>query len=301
MEKRRLGRTGHMSTIGIFGSAALSNATQAEAAPVMEKIIEAGVNHIDISPMYGLAEERVGPWMPRERARFFLGCKTILRTKEEAAEGLRRSLETLQTDRFDLFQFHEVVSMEELDKVTGPGGALEAVLDARDEGLTDFIGICGHGWQMPAILLEALRRFDFDTVLFPINRAQMSNVDYRRDAEAVLRECRTRDVGVMIIKSMVKGPWDGKRGTYETPDGQQKQYNTWYEPYANADGIQESLNFVLSYDVTGICTPAEPSVLPLVLDACEGFTPLSATQQEAIIGSSDERDAVFDQHGPIMI
>ena len=155
MEKRRLGRTGHMSTIGIFGSAALSNSTQAEADSVMEKVVESGVNHIDISPLYGLAEERVGPWMPRERDRFFLGCKTRLRTKEEAAEGLRRSLETLQTDRFDLFQFHEVVSMEELDKVTGPGGALEAVLDARDQGLTGFIGICGHGWQMPAIILEA--------------------------------------------------------------------------------------------------------------------------------------------------
>ena len=301
MEKRRLGRTGHMSTIGIFGSAALRDSTQAEAASVMEKVIEAGVNHIDISPRYGLAEERVGPWMPRARDRFFLGCKTVLRTKEEAAEGLRRSLETLQTDRFDLFQLHEVVSIEELDKATRPGGALEAVLDARDEGLTDFIGICGHGWHMPAVILEALRRFDFDTVLLPINRALMANVDYRRDAEEVLRQCRTRDVGVMIIKSMAKQPWDGKRKTYETPDGQQKQYNTWYKPYAEAEAIQESLNFVLSYDVTGICTPAEPSLLPLVLDACERFTLLSAAQQEAIIGSADQRDAVFDQHGPIMI
>ena len=133
MEKRRLGRTGHMSTIGIFGSVALRVSTQAEADAVMEMAIEAGVNHIDISPRYGLAEERVGPWMPRERDRFFLGCKTILRTKEEAAEGLRRSLETLQTDRFDLFQLHEVVSMEELDKVTAPGGPLDGFSNSIDE------------------------------------------------------------------------------------------------------------------------------------------------------------------------
>ena len=127
MEKRRLGRTGHMSTVAISGSAALSKSTQAEADVVMEQVIEAGVNHIDISPRYGLAEQRVGPWMPAERSRFFLGCKTRQRTKQEAADEMRRSLETLQTDRFDLYQFHEVVSMEELDSVTGTGGALEAV------------------------------------------------------------------------------------------------------------------------------------------------------------------------------
>ena len=122
MEKRRFGRTGHMSTVAIFGAAAVSSSTQAEADAVMEQVIQAGLNHIDISPFYGLAEQRIGPWMPRERSRFFLGCKTRLRSRQEAAEQLRRSLETLQTDRFDLYQFHEVFSIEELDKITRPGG-----------------------------------------------------------------------------------------------------------------------------------------------------------------------------------
>ena len=300
METRRLGRTGHMSTIGIFGSAAMRCLTQAEADVVMEQVIAAGVNHIDISPRYGLAEQRVGPWMPAERGRFFLGCKTVLRTKEEAAEGLRRSLETLQTDRFDLFQFHEVVSLEELDKVTAPGGALEAVLEARDEGLTDFIGICGHGLKMPAVLLEALRRFDFDTVLFPMNRVLMAMPDYRRDAEELLRQCKARDVGVMIIKSMAKGTWDGVRATYTTPAGESKDFNTWYEPFTEPGDIQDSLDFVLSQDVTGICTPAEPSILPRVLEACERFSALDAAGREAIIATAGEYAPVFDESGPIM-
>jgi aryl-alcohol dehydrogenase-like predicted oxidoreductase len=289
MEKRRLGRTGHLSTVAIFGAFAVSKSTQAEADVVMEQVIRAGVNHIDVSPLYGLAERRVGPWMPRERSRFFLGCKTRERTKQAAAEQMRQSLAALQTDRFDLYQFHEVVSIAELDKITGPGGALEAVVEARAEGLTDYIGICGHGWQMPAVILEAFRRFDFDTVLFPLNRVLMANADYRRDAEEVLRQCRARDVGVMIIKSVAKEPWGAQR----------KVYNTWYRPFDDAAHIQESVNFVLSHDVTGIATAGDPLILPLVLDAAEHFTPLSATEQDAIVATAGQFADIYDRNGPI--
>lgn len=289
MEKRRLGRTGHMSTVAIFGAFAVSKSTQAEADVVMEQVIRAGVNHIDVSPLYGVAEQRVGPWMPRERSRFFLGCKTRERTKQAAAEQMRRSLASLQTDRFDLYQFHEVVSIAELDKITQPGGALEAVVEARAEGLTDYLGICGHGWQMPAVILEAFRRFDFDTVLFPLNRVLMANVDYRRDAEEVLRQCRARDVGVMIIKTVAKEPWRN----------QQKVYNTWYRPFDDAAHIQESVNFVLSHDVTGLCTTGDPHILPLVLDAADHFTPLDTAQQEAIVATAGQFTDIFDRNGAI--
>jgi aryl-alcohol dehydrogenase-like predicted oxidoreductase len=300
MEKRRLGRTGHRSTVAIFGSYAVANATQAEADAIMEKVIEAGVNRIDISPRYGEAEQRVGPWMARERSRFFLGCKTILRTRQEAADQLRRSLEALQTDHFDLYQFHEVLSIEDLNKVTAPGGALEAVLEARNEGLTRFIGICGHGWQMPAVILQAFRRFDFDTVLFPMNRVMMANPDYRRTAEEVLRQCRARDVGVQIIKSVAKAPWPGKRGVYTLPDGQQKVSNIWHQPFDDMEHIQESVNFVLSHDVTGLVTSGEPIILPLILEACERFTPQTAAQREAVIATAGQYGAIFDENGPIM-
>lgn len=283
MEKHRFGRTGHLSTVAIFGSAAFWQATQAEADVAMEQVIAAGVNHIDVAPSYGLAEERLGPWLARERDRFFLGCKTMERTKADAATELRRSLERLRVDAFDLYQIHAVTSMEELDQATGPGGALGAILDARAEGLTRFIGITGHGVDAPAVFLEALRRFDFDSVLFPINFVLYANPIYRRNAEELLRQCHARDVGVMVIKAIAKGPWGDRP----------KIYNTWYEPFGDASHIRQAVNFALSQDVTGLCTAGDITLLPLFLRACEQFTPMSAAQQEALIASADEYEPLF--------
>lgn len=273
METRPLGRTGHHSTVAIFGGAAFGGLKQEKADAVMEMIISHGVNHIDVAPSYGDAELRIGPWMPRERSRFFLGCKTTERTREGAAAELRRSLERLQTDRFDLHQLHGVTTMEDLDKVTGSGGALEALIEARDEGLTKFIGITGHGVHAPEVFLEALRRFDFDTVLFPINFVQFTNSDYRKNAEELLRQCRAKNVGTMIIKSITKSPWGERKPTH----------HTWYEPFADHEAIQDCVNFVLSHDVTGLCTTSDTKLLQIVLDACENFTPCSEDNREALI------------------
>jgi predicted aldo/keto reductase-like oxidoreductase len=272
-----------MSTVAIFGSAAFWEITQAEADAVMEQVIAAGVNHVDVAPSYGQAEERLGPWLARERKRFFLGCKTMERTREGAAAELRRSLERLRVDTFDLYQIHAVTRMEELDQATGPGGALEAILKAQEEGLTRFIGITGHGLDAPAIFLEALRRFDFDSVLFPLNFVEYANPVYRRNAEELLRQCNDRDVGVMIIKAVARRPWGDRP----------KRYNTWYEPFDDASHIQQAVNFALSQDVTGLCTVGDVTVLPLFLEACEHFTPLSATQQEALIATATEYEPLF--------
>ena len=283
MEKRRFGRTGHTSTVAIFGGAAFWAVTQAEADAAMEHVIAAGVNHVDVAPSYGLAEERLGPWLARERDRFFLGCKTMERTKADAAAELRRSLERLQVDAFDLYQIHAVTRRDELDQVTRPGGALEAILDARAEGLTRFIGITGHGLDAPAIFVEALRRFDFDSVLFPINFVLYANPAYRRDVEELLRQCHARDVGVMIIKAIARGPWDDRP----------KVYNTWYEPFDDADDIQQCVDFALSQGVTGLCTAGDVTILPLFLEACERFVPMSAGQQDALIASAGEYTPLF--------
>ena len=283
MEKRRFGRTGHRSTVAIFGAAAFYQVAQAEADAAMEQVIAAGVNHIDVAPSYGLAEERLGPWLTRERDRFFLGCKTQERTRESAAAELRRSLERLQVDAFDLYQLHAVNSTEELDQVTGSGGALEAIHDAREDELTHFIGITGHGVDAPAVFLEALRRFDFDSVLFPLNFVLYANPVYRRNAEELLRQCQARDVGVMIIKAIAKGPWGDRP----------KTYNTWYEPFDDAAHIQQAVNFALSQDVTGLCTVADVTLLPLFLEACEHFTPMSAVQQEVLVASTADYEPLF--------
>ncbi len=283
METRRFGRTGHMSTVAIFGAAALSDVSQEEADSAMEQIIAAGVNHIDVAPSYGQAELRIGPWMPRQRDRFFLGCKTMERTRQGAWDEMQGSLKRLQTEAFDLYQCHAVTTMEELDAVTRRGGALEAFVQARQEGLTKHIGITGHGVDAPRIYLEALRRFDFDSILFPLNFVQMANPEYRRAAEELIATCRAKDVGTMVIKTVTKGPWGDR----------QRTATTWYEPFENMDEIQRGVNFALSYDVTGLCTAGDTRILPMVLRACENFSRLSQGELEEMIKSGEQYEPLF--------
>ncbi len=283
METRRFGRSGHMSTVAIFGAFAFSEATQAQADAGMEMIITAGVNHIDVAPSYGIAEQRLGPWMPRVRDRFFLGCKTMERSKQGATAEMQRSLERLKVDHFDLYQIHAVTTFDELDEATRSGGALDAIIAARDAGLTRFIGITGHGMDAPAIFLEALRRFDFDSILFPINFVLYADPAYREKANELIQECRAKDVGTMIIKSIAKRPWG------DDP----KTNNTWYRPFTSPERIQQAVNFVLSQDVTGLCTAGDLDVLPHVLQACENYTPLHKKEQEELIATAPVYESIF--------
>jgi aryl-alcohol dehydrogenase-like predicted oxidoreductase len=273
LQTRRFGRSGHLSTVAIFGAAAFWEISQEQADRVMEQVIASGVNHIDVAPSYGQAEERIGPWMPRERGRFFLGCKTMERTRAGAWAELRQSLKRLQSDSFDLYQLHAITSFEELDAVTAHGGALEALLEAKKEGLIQNIGITGHGLNAPAIYLEAIKRFYFDSVTFPLNFVQAGNANYYQQAQELLRQCRTRDIGVMVIKSIAQGAWGEK----------EKTHTTWYEPFSEIEVIQRAVNFVLSHDITGICTAGDIRLLPLVLNACENVTPLSAEERGELI------------------
>lgn len=284
MEKRTFGRTGHMSTVAIFGAAALSNVTQEEADTAMERVLAAGVNHIDIAPSYGEAELRVGPWMPEYRERFFLGCKTMERTKDAARAELERSLDRLQVDAFDLYQLHAVTSFSDLDACTAEGGALDAALQARSEGLTKYIGITGHGNHSPAVFLEALRRFDFDSVLFPLNPIQMRDPEYRRDAEALIAACRQKNVGTMVIKAVARQPW-----------GQRKwEYDTWYEPFDQQGEIQKGVDYALSFDVSGLCTSGDVTILPLFLKACGNFSPMDEDEQAALERARAGYATIFD-------
>jgi aryl-alcohol dehydrogenase-like predicted oxidoreductase len=283
MQTRAFGRTGHDSTIAIFGAAAFWEISQANADKVMEQVIEAGVNHIDVAPSYGQAEERIGPWMPRERERFFLGCKTMERSKDGAWNEMQRSLKLLQVKSFDLYQFHAVNTFEDLDKITMKGGALEAVLEAQKAGLTKFIGITGHGADAPAIYLESLRRFDFDSILFPLNFVQMANPIYRKNAEELITVCKEKQVGTMVIKTITKGPWQNEKHTA----------TTWYEPFEKMDEIQRAVDFALSYDVTGLCTAGDTRILPLILKACQSFRPMDEATRETMIESGKAFKPLF--------
>ena len=184
LQKRRLGRTGNYSSVAIMGAAAFSKLTQSEVDKAIELCISHGVNHIDVAPSYGDAEKLIGPWLEKHRKEVFLGCKTEKRGETDAHDSLYRSLERLRIERFDLLQLHAVTSMPDLDKAMD--GALKALIRAKEEGLTKWIGITGHGIESPAIYLEALRRFDFDTVMFPVNPVIWSYPDYRRNAEELL-------------------------------------------------------------------------------------------------------------------
>jgi predicted aldo/keto reductase-like oxidoreductase len=272
-----------MSTIAIFGAAAFGEILQADADHVMEMVISSGINHIDVAPSYGEAELRIGPWMPRERDRFFLGCKTTERTRAGAWREMHESLNRLQVKSFDLYQFHAVTTFDELDQITQTGGAYEAALQAKREGLTNYIGITGHGFNAPAIYLEALRRMDLDTVLFPLNFVQMANPTYRKNAEELISECNKRDIGTMIIKSITRGPWGTKPQTA----------STWYEPFDDKSMIQSAINFALSYPITGLCTAGDTRIFPTFLNACENFTPLTGPEQEALIASASSFEPLF--------
>lgn len=291
METRKLGRTGHESTVAIFGSAAFWDVSQWTADQTMAQVIAAGVNHIDVAPSYGKAEIRLRPWLEKERERFFLGCKTTERSKEGAARELRESLERLGVDRFDLYQLHAVDSLEELDKATGPGGALEAILEAREEGLLNYIGITGHGLRVADVFYEALERFSFDTVMFPINFVMYDNPTYRASSERLLQRCRERNVGVMVIKAVARALW------HERP----QTHSCWYEPFDQMEQIQPAVNFSLSQaGVTGLCTSGDVKVLPLFLRACRQYHPLTEAEQVALIETAGEYEPIFSEAHPTL-
>ncbi|MDA1347808.1 MAG: aldo/keto reductase [Chloroflexi bacterium] len=257
MEKRVLGWTGHESSLVTLGSYVFTRIPQDEADKAMELALEHGVNHIDVSPNYGEAMERLAPWMPRIREQVFLGAKTSKRSKDEAWEDIRSSMRRLGVDSFDLFQLHEVTKIERLDEVTRPGGALEALVEMREQGLTKWIGITGHHTAAPKTHLEALNRFDFDTVMFEVGAVHYRNPEYRRDAEELLEVARTKNVGVQTIKMLMRGG----RGDGES------DMNVGYDPHREQDDIDRALWWLFSQPIHTAPTTGEAKLWPQIRSA----------------------------------
>ncbi len=232
------GRTGHNSTRTIFGAAALGKVTQAEADTTLELLLQHGINHIDTAASYGEAELRIGPWMKEHRKNFFLATKTGERTKTKAREQIHKSLERLRVDSVDLIQLHALTDEREWEIAMGADGALEAVIEARDQGLTRFIGVTGHGVIVPTMHKRSLERFDFDSILFPYSYLMMQNPQYAADAESLLALCKSRNVAVQTIKALVRAPWGEK----------QKSRATWYEPLEDQEEIDNAVHWVLGND-----------------------------------------------------
>jgi aryl-alcohol dehydrogenase-like predicted oxidoreductase len=259
MERRRLGRIGHESSVLIYGAAALGQVDQDTADASIQEALDAGINHFDVAADYGDAELRLGPWMPRVRRDIFLATKTGLRDAQSAWVQINASLERLQTDSVDLIQLHAVGDLEELDKVTARGGALEAGLRAVEEGLAGAVGITGHGHTAPATHLEALRRHPFSTVLSPINIALWLQPDYRAGYEALVAEVQRQDAGLMTIKTVARRNW---------PEGADTPYATWYEPHDRPDLVTATVSWSLARrEITGIATPGDVTLLRHVIEA----------------------------------
>ena len=282
MEKRRFGRTGHMSSVLTFGAAALWQVTEAETEAGIELAMGHGVNHIDVAPAYGQAEIRLGPWLEQHRKEVFLGCKTGERSKAGAWESMKRSLERLRVDHFDLFQFHGVNDLETLNVILGPGGALEAVLEAREQGLVRYIGITGH---RPFVHVEAIQRFDFDTVLFPLSCVLAAHRNDYTDVSVLLDQAGQKDVGTIAIKAVAKRPWQGPM----------HMRRTWYEPFDQQADIDRGLWYTLSQGVTTAAMPGDLSLWPMVIDAAERFRALDEEEQEEVVSEVRRYRPIFPQ------
>ena len=280
METRRLGRTGHHSSLAILGGAAFAMDSPDEAGALLHEALEAGVNHLDIAPGYGSAERAVGPHLKAIRQRLFLACKTAETERDWAQRRLDRSLERLQVDELDLYQVHGVTSLEVLDQ---RNEAFQVTLEARDMGLTKFVGVTGHDLGAPAAHLEAIRRYDLDTVMFPVYPAVLADDDYRADVDALLAECAERDVGVMAIKAVAWRAWGDR-----TPDAL-----SWYEPHRSDEAIERGVRFALSTPgIHAFCTPSDPATARRAISSASRYEPLtSAEHADAIVDA--ERETIF--------
>jgi len=260
--KQAFGRTGHESSRTIFGAAALGQVSQAEADRTLEVLLQYGVNHLDTASSYGDSELRLAPWLKKHRTDFFLATKTKERTYQAARDEFHRSLGRLRVDHVDLLQLHNLVDPIEWQIALGPGGALEAALEARAQGLVRFIGVTGHGLSIAATHSRSLAEFDFDSVLLPCNYVTMQTPKYAADFEALLKVCQERNVAVQTIKAIARRPWGVK-----TPHSRA----TWYEPLEEQADIDVAVHWVLSRPGIFLNTAGDVNLLPKVLDAASRF------------------------------
>ena len=285
MEHRRLGRLDRENSVLIFGGAALAEATEEDSDTAIAQALDAGVDHFDTAADYGDSELQYGRWMPEIRNRIFLSTKTGLREKDAAKRQIQDSLERLRVDNVDLLQLHAVGDLEDLDRATGPGGSLEAAMEAKEEGLVGAIGITGHGNEAPATHLEALRRYPFETVLTPWNYILSTDEGYRADYEALVEEVRRQDAGLMIIKTISRRNW---------PEGGASghRYTTWYEPFDQQEYIDAAVSWVLSHEeVTGLAMVGDVTIVPMILKT--GGQRMSREDAEQVLSRAPDYSSPF--------
>ena len=258
IERRPFGRTGHESSRVIFGAAALSRMSQERADQLLPVLEGFGINHLDVAASYGDAELRLAPWLVGRRSDFFLATKTSDRDGIAARASLERSLARLGVDSVDLIQLHNLVEPDEWEVAHGPGGAVEALVAAREEGLARWIGVTGHGLRIAEMHLCSLERFDFDSVLLPLNHSLLENAGYSRDVDALTDLCQERDVAMQTIKSIARRRW---------PEGAEGPRFSWYEPLREPAGIDRAVRYVLSSGPYFLNSCSDATLLRPILEA----------------------------------
>lgn len=284
IEKRSLGLTGEMLSMIGFGGIVVMNATPAEASSLVNLAINAGINYFDVAPSYGDAEIKLGPALEPYRKDIFLACKTGERTKDGARKELEQSLNHLRTNHFDLYQHHAVTSLEDVDIILGPGGAMETFLEARKEGKIRFIGFSAHSVEAAMALMS---RFDFDTILFPFNYATWNSGNF---GPQVMARAQEKKMGILALKAMAKGPWaqDADRSKYQ---------KCWYEPLMTHDDIRMGLRFTLSHPVTAAIPPGEAELFKIALGMRNDLRPLRKSEIKVIKEKASAGIPLFKYEG----
>ena len=284
IEKIPFGKTGHQSSRAIFGSVSLGRVSQSEADRALDLLWQYGINHIDTAPKYGEAELRLGPWMKKYRDRFFLATKTNQRTYQDAKDQFYRSLERLQVDHVDLLQFHNLTDVVEREIIMGPGGALELLIEAREQGLTRYIGITGHGLHSPRFHMQTLERFNFDSVLLPCNYLLMQDPNYSAEFEKLLAYCREHQVAVQTIKSIARGYWGAKKWSH----------STWYEPLTDEGAITTCVHWVMGIPDIFLNTVGDLQELPKVLRAAASFEQRPSDEEMSKMVADTQMQLLFN-------
>ncbi len=293
MERRRLGRTDHESSVAILGGAACWDASEEEAGAWLRQALDRGVNHLDIAPQYGAAESVVGPHLAAHRDEIFIAGKTLRANPDGVTDQFDNTRRLLNAEVLDLYQAHAVTSLAELDRRSA---ALERIIALREAGHTRFAGITGHDLEVPRSHLEALRRFDLDTVMFPVYPALWSRPEYREPAEELLAVCAERDIGVMVIKAVAWRRWADDRPLAEARGD--RWAASWYEPVTTDEQIDRGVHFALSTPgVHAFCTPGDIPLLPRVLNAADRYAGMDAEERRAAVAAMAGEDVIFPMAG----
>lgn len=279
LERRSLGRTGERLSILGFGGIVVMNATTKEAAERVGEALEAGINYFDVAPSYGNAQDMLGPALAPFRKDVFLACKTTQRSRAGAASELEQSLKKMQTDHFDLYQHHAVTTLEDVDKILSSDGSMQAFLKARKAGKVRFIGFSAHSVEAATALMD---RFDFDTILFPINFATWHAGNF---GPQVLEKAQKKNMGILALKAMAKRPWP-KGATRTHP-------KCWYEPLSDPAEAMMGLRFTLSHPITAAVPPGDENLFEMALGLARKFTPLTAAEAEEIKQKALKGEPIF--------